>query len=93
MQLGGSGATSGRQGQRFLHDDNAPSQTSLVQQFLADKNISVITQPPYSPVLYSEKRASRGARFKTVEDIKSRATAELWKVPKESFCPTCASNS
>jgi hypothetical protein len=36
------------QGQRFLHHDNAPSHTSLVvQQFLAEKNIPVITQPPY----------------------------------------------
>jgi hypothetical protein len=36
-----------RQGQRFLYHDNAPSHTSLVvQQFLAEKNIPVITQPP-----------------------------------------------
>jgi hypothetical protein len=52
MQFGGSGATSGRQGQWFLHHDNAPSHTSLVvQQFLTTENIPVITQPPYSPVL------------------------------------------
>jgi hypothetical protein len=31
---------------------NVPSHTSLVvQQFLADKSIPVITQPPYSPDL------------------------------------------
>jgi hypothetical protein len=40
------------QGQWFLHHNNASSQTSLVvQQFLAEKNIPVITQPPYSPDL------------------------------------------
>ncbi|PNF22841.1 hypothetical protein B7P43_G02159 [Cryptotermes secundus] len=40
------------QGQWFLHHGNAPSHTSLVvQQFLAEKNIPVITQPPYSPDL------------------------------------------
>jgi hypothetical protein len=45
----GSGATSGRQGQWLLHQDNAPSHTSpVLQQFLAEKNILVITQPPYS---------------------------------------------
>jgi histone-lysine N-methyltransferase SETMAR len=41
-----------RQGQRFLHHDNAPSHTSLVEQkFLTEKNIPVITQPLYSPDL------------------------------------------
>jgi hypothetical protein len=36
------------QGQWFLHHENAPSHTSLVvQHFLAEKNIPVITQPPY----------------------------------------------
>jgi hypothetical protein len=30
--------------QWFLHHDNAPSHTSLVQQFLAEKNIPVSTQ-------------------------------------------------
>jgi hypothetical protein len=40
------------QGQWFLHYDNAPSHTSLVvQQFLAEKNMPVSTQPPYFPDL------------------------------------------
>jgi hypothetical protein len=40
------------QEQRFLHDDDAPSNTSLiVQQLLAQKNIPVITQPPRPPDL------------------------------------------
>jgi hypothetical protein len=52
MQLGGSGVTSGRQGQWGLHHDNAPSHALLfVQQFLAEKNISVIIQPLYTPNL------------------------------------------
>jgi hypothetical protein len=38
------------QGQWFLHHDNALSHISLLaQQFLAEKNTPVITQPPYSP--------------------------------------------
>jgi hypothetical protein len=40
------------QGQWFLHHDNALRYTWLVvQQFLAKKNIPVITQPLYSPNL------------------------------------------
>jgi len=36
----------------WLHHDNASSHTSLVvQQFLAEKSIPVIIQPPYSPDL------------------------------------------
>jgi hypothetical protein len=35
------------QGEWFLHHNNAPSHTSLVvQQFLSEKSIPVITQPP-----------------------------------------------
>jgi transposase len=80
-----------RQGQWFLRQDNALSHTSLVvQQFLAEKNIPVNTQPPYSldlspidswlfPTL---KMVLKGACFVTMEDIKSNATAEPQKIPK-----------
>jgi hypothetical protein len=69
----------------------APSHTSLiVQQFLAEKNTPVITQPPYSPDLAPSdfwlfSMALKGTRFATMEDIKSNATAELRKIPKEVF--------
>jgi transposase len=77
-----------------LHHDNAPSHTALVvQQFLAEKNIPVITQPQFSPDLAPHefwlmptlKIGLRRAFFATMEDIKSNATAELWKIPKEAF--------
>jgi hypothetical protein len=80
-------------GQWFLHHDNAPSHTSLVvQQFLAEKNIPVITQPPYSPDLAPSdfwlfstlKMGLKGTRFATM-DIKSNAKAQLRKIPKEAF--------
>jgi hypothetical protein len=29
--------------------------------------------------------ALKATRFATMEDIKSNATAEFWKIPKESF--------
>jgi len=73
---------------------NAPSHTSLVvQQFLAEKSIPVITQPPYSPHLAPSdfwlfptlKMGLKGTRFATTEDIKSNATAELQNNTKEAF--------
>jgi hypothetical protein len=83
-----------RQGQWFLHHDNVPSHTSLVvQQFLAEKNIPVFTQPPYSLDLTQSdfwlfpimNMGLRGTCFVTMEDIKSNATTELRKIPKEAF--------
>jgi hypothetical protein len=82
------------QGQWFLHYDNAPSHTSLVvQQFLAEKNITVITQPPYSPDLAPSdfwlfptlNIGLKGAHFAAMEDIKSSAMAELQTIPKGAF--------
>jgi transposase len=82
------------QGQWFLNHDNIPSHTSLVvQQYLAEENIPVITQPPYSPDLTRSdfwlaptlKMVLKGARFATMEDIKPNVMAELRKIPKETF--------
>jgi hypothetical protein len=64
-----------------------------VQQFLAEKIIPVITQPPYSPDLapidfwlfFTLKMGPRGTRFATMEGIERNATAELQKIPKEAF--------
>jgi hypothetical protein len=64
-----------------------------VQQFIAEENIPVITQPPHSPDLAPSdfwlfptlKMGLKGARFATIEDIKSNATAKLRKIPKEAF--------
>jgi len=82
------------QGEWCLHHDNEPSHISLVvQQFLAEKIISLITQPPYSPDLAPSdfwlfptlKMGLKRTRFATMEDIKWNATAELRKIPKEAF--------
>jgi len=64
----------------------APSHTLLVvQQFLAEKSVPVITLPPYSPDLApsdlwlfpSQKMGLKGPRFATTEDIEWNVTAEL----------------
>jgi transposase len=62
-----------------------------VQQFLAEKNILVITQPPYSPDLAPSdfllfpalKMDLNGTRSSIIEDIKSNGTAELRKIPNK----------
>jgi hypothetical protein len=78
----------------FLHHDNAPSRASLVvQQFLAERNIPVITQPPHFPdlassdfwLLHTLKVGLNGSRFTTIENIKSNAMAVLRKIPKPAF--------
>jgi hypothetical protein len=64
-----------------------------VQQFLAEKSIPVIIQPPYSLDLARSdfwlfptlKVGFKGTPFATMEEIKSNATAKLRKVPKEAF--------
>ena len=77
-----------------LHHDNAPSHTSIVvQTWFAAKNIPLLHQPPYSPDLAPAdfwlfptiKKGLKGNRFATVEDMKTNATAELRKIPKQDF--------
>jgi hypothetical protein len=72
---------------------NVAVRTACEQQFLAAKNIPVITQPPYSPdvppsdfwLFSTLKMGLKGTRFATMEDIKSNATAKPRKIPKEAF--------
>jgi hypothetical protein len=64
-----------------------------VQQFLAEKCIPVITQQPYSSGLTASgfwlfralKMGLKGTSLATIGDIKSNATAELQKIPNETF--------
>jgi hypothetical protein len=81
-------------GQWFLHDDNARSNTSIVvQQFLAEKNISAITQPSYYSVLAPSdpwlfrtlKMGLKETCFANMDNMNSNSTAELRKIPKNSL--------
>ena len=79
----------------LLHHDNAPAHNALsIRQFLAEKNMAVLEQPPYSPDLApcdfflfptKLKRIIKGTRFEGVEAIKRAVTTELRGVPEESF--------
>ena len=77
-----------------LHHDNAPAHTALsIREFLAQKNIAVLEQPPYSPDLApcdfflfpKLKGVIKGTCFEDVHDIKKAVTTELWRIPEESF--------
>jgi hypothetical protein len=71
-----------------------PSTCRTVFSKLHRTSIPVITQQPYSPdlapsdfwLLPTLKMCLKGTRFATMEDIRSNATAELRKIPKEAFC-------
>jgi len=75
-------------------DTTLPAICRVFSSELHRASIPVITQPPYSPDLALSdfwlfpalKMGLKGTRFATMEDIKSNATAELRKIPKEAFC-------
>ena len=78
----------------LLHHDNAPAHNALsIRQFLAEKNIAVLEQPPYSPDLAlcdlflfpKLKGIIKGTRFEGVEATKRAVTTELSGIPEESF--------
>jgi len=65
----------------FLHQDNAPAHNAMsVKQFLANKNITVLEHPPYSPDLApcnfclfpKIKSVPRGTHFVSVENVKAK---------------------
>jgi len=69
----------------ILHQDNAPAHNALsVKQFLANKNITVLEHPPYSPdsapcdfYLFPKiKSVLKGTQFVSVENVKAK-TAEI----------------
>jgi hypothetical protein len=70
-----------------------PAICHAVSSELHRASIPVNIQPPYSPDLAPSdfwlfptlKMGLKGTRFATMEDIKSNATTELQKNPKEAF--------
>ena len=77
-----------------LHHDNAPAHSALsIRQFLAERNIPTLEQPPYSPDLApcdfflfpKLKGVIKGTRFPDVEAIKRAMTTELQRILEETF--------
>ena len=78
----------------LLHHDNAPAHNALsIRQFLAENNIAVLEQPPYSPDLAPYdfflfpklKGVIKGTRFQDSKAITTAVTKELRAIPMESF--------
>ena len=77
----------------LLHHDNAPAHNARsIRQFLAEKNIAVLEQPPYSSDLAPYdfflfpklKGVIKGTRFPEVEAIQRAVRTELQRIPGES---------
>ena len=78
----------------LLYHDNTPAHTALnIQEFRADKNITVLEQPPYSPDLAPSdfflfpklKNIIKGTHFSSTDVITNTVTKELRGLPQESF--------
>ena len=76
----------------LLYHNNAPAHTTFsIRMFLADKNISVLEQPPYSPdlapcnffLLPKVKHIIKGTHFSSTDAIKYALTKELRRIPQE----------
>ena len=78
----------------LLHHDNAPANNALgIREFLAENNIAVLEQPPYSPdldpcdfFLFPKlKEVIKGTRFHDSKVIKTAVKREPRAIPEESF--------
>jgi transposase len=80
------------------HDDNAPCHTAVsINKFLAQKNIPLVPQPPYSPDLSPcdfflfprLKNRLRVRHFGTMDNIEKSVTDELKGIRAEAFQHCC----
>jgi histone-lysine N-methyltransferase SETMAR len=78
----------------MLHHDNASCHAAVsITEFLAEKSIPVVSQPPYSPELSPRefflflrlKTHLKGGHFVTLENIQKSVTDELKGIPAEVF--------
>jgi len=82
----------------MLHHDSAPCHTAVsINEFLAEKSIPAILQPPYSPDLSPcdfflfprLKNHLKGRHFGTSDNIQKSVTEELEGIPAEAFQHCC----
>ena len=78
----------------MVHHDNVPCHTAVsINEFLAEKRIPVVTQPPYSPdlspcdfLLFPRlKNHLKGRHFGTLDNIQKSVTDELKGISAEAF--------
>ena len=77
-----------------LHHDNKPPHVlRLVQSFLAKRQITQVTQPPYDPdlapynfwIFPKLKSPLKGKRFQTIDEIQENTTGQLMAIPTKDF--------
>jgi hypothetical protein len=78
----------------LLHHDNAPCHTAVsINDFLAEKSMPVVPQPPFSPDLSPcdfflfprLKNHLKGRHIGTFDNIQKSVTDELKGIPAEAF--------
>jgi len=78
----------------ILHHDNAPCHTAVsIIEFVAEKSIPVVPQPPYSPHVSPcdfflfpwLKNRLKECRFGTLDNIQKSITNKLKGIPAEAF--------
>ena len=78
----------------MLHHDNTPCHTAVsINEFLGEKSIPVVLQPPYSPdlspcdlFLFPQlKNHLKWRHFGTLDNIQKSVTDELKGIPSEAF--------
>jgi len=81
-------------GDGFLLHDNAPSHNATIfKQFLAQRKVTVLDHPPYSPdvapadyLLFPKvKSYLKGRLFDSITDIQSAVTSTLNTIAKDDF--------
>jgi len=81
-------------GDWFLLYDNAPSHNAtIVKQFLAQRKVTVIDHPPYSPdlapadyILFPKVKSHlKGHLFDSISDIQKAVTGTLNTIAKDDF--------
>ena len=80
----------------LLHHDNAPSHNVLtIRQFLTERNVTMLDQPPYSPdlapcdffLLFPKlKSVIKGTHLPYLEQMKRAVKMEIRRIPEEAFC-------
>jgi transposase len=81
----------------MLHHDIAPAHaSSLIREFLAKNETTVVPQPPYSPDLAPAdfflfpklKSTLKGQRFDSIEEIEENSLTELRVISKRNYSRT-----
>ena len=77
----------------FLHDNALSHNATIIKQFLAQRKVTVLDHPPYSPDLapadyflfLKVKSHLKGHLFDSISDIQKAVTSKLNTIAKDDF--------